>query len=98
MNGFSNIDYILANANEQVPEHDCNHCTIKVRICETLHSLPFQATQTTIIKNLATETSQNQSKLLCKSQQQWIARDEVSSPTVTPEATMLTVVIEALEG
>jgi len=57
-NGSANIDYVLANANEHVPEAECNNRTKKECIRETFHSLPFQAIPTTFIKHLATETAE----------------------------------------
>jgi len=48
----------LANANEHVPDAECNNQTINEHICATFHSLPFQAISTTVIKHLATETAE----------------------------------------
>ena len=49
-NRSANIDYNLANANEHIPEAECNNCTIKEFIHVTFHNLQFQT------KHLARET------------------------------------------
>jgi len=51
-NGSANIDYILANENEHVPEPERNNYTINERIHVTFHSLPFQAILTSFIQRM----------------------------------------------